>query len=60
MNGRVSIHATAFGALFLRSFEAGLSMIGLPTTLLQVCKGILLVAVLLFTGLRQLKGRGKG
>ena len=59
MNGRVSIHATAFGALFLRSFEAGLSMIGLPTTLLQVCKGVLLVAVLLFTGLRKIKGRGK-
>ena len=32
MNNKVSIYATAFGALFLRSFENGLSMIGLPVT----------------------------
>lgn len=49
MNNKVSIYATAFGALFLRSFENGLSMIGLPVTLLSVCKGILLVVVLLLT-----------
>lgn len=49
MNNKISIYATAFGALFLRSFENGLSMIGLPVTLLSVCKGVLLVAVLLLT-----------
>lgn len=51
MNNKVSIYATAFGALFLRSFENGLSIIGLPVTLLNVCKGILLVMVLLLTWL---------
>lgn len=51
MNNRISVYATAFGALFLRSFENGLSMIGLPVTLLSVCKGVLLVVVLLLTWL---------
>ncbi len=51
INNKVSIYATAFGALFLRSFENGLSMIGLPVTLLNVCKGILLIAILLLTWL---------
>lgn len=57
MNGRISIYATAFGALFLRSFEAGLSMIGIPVTVLNVCKGALLVIILLLTLLRQRKKR---
>ena len=51
INNKVSIYATAFGALFLRSFENGLSMIGLPVTLLNVCKGVLLIAILLLTWL---------
>lgn len=55
MNGRISVYATAFGALFLRSFEAGLSMIGIPVTALSVCKGILLVLVLLLALAEQKK-----
>lgn len=59
MNNRISICATAFGALFLRSFENGLSMIGLPVTLLNVCKGILLVVILLLTWFAGRKKAGK-
>ena len=57
VGGRISICATAFGALFLRSFETGLSMIGIPVTALNVCKGTLLVIILLLALVRQ-KRRG--
>ena len=57
VGGRISIYATAFGALFLRSFETGLSMIGIPVTALNVCKGTLLVIILLLALVRQ-KRRG--
>lgn len=57
--GRISILATAFGALFLRSFETGLSMIGIPVTVLSVCKGTLLVLILLLALLRQKRKGGE-
>lgn len=57
MDGRISALATAFGALFLRSFETGLSMIGIPVTVLNVCKGTLLVVILLLALARH-KRRG--
>lgn len=56
MNDYISIYATAFGALFLRSFESGLSMIGIPVTVLSVCKGSLMVVILLLAMLRQKMG----
>ncbi len=49
MNNKISIYATAYGALLLRSFETGLAMVGIPVTVLNVCKGSLLVAILLLT-----------
>lgn len=58
-NSVVSIPATAYGALFLRSFEAGLTMVGLPVTVVNVCKGTLLVLILLLALLRQKKKGGK-
>lgn len=58
MDGRISILATAFGALFLRSFETGLSMIGIPVTVLSVCKGTLLVLILLLALVRQRRRGG--
>lgn len=58
MGGRISVYATAFGALFLRSFETGLSMIGIPVTILSVCKGTLLVVILLLALIRQKRQKG--
>lgn len=55
MNKKISIYSTAFGALFLRSFETGLSMVGIPVTIMSVCKGSLLVAILLLTLIKQKK-----
>jgi ribose/xylose/arabinose/galactoside ABC-type transport system permease subunit len=49
LNDRMSMQSTALGALFLRSFETGLSMVGTPMTIMSVLKGSLLVAVLLLT-----------
>lgn len=57
IGGKISVSATAFGALFLRSFETGLSMIGIPVTVLGICKGFLLVGILLLTLLRQVSKR---
>jgi ribose/xylose/arabinose/galactoside ABC-type transport system permease subunit len=60
MNNRISIYSTALGALFLRSFETGLSMVGIPVTIMNVCKGSLLVAILLLTLIKYKKtGRRK-
>lgn len=60
MNGRISIHSTALGAVFLRSFETGLAMAGTPVTIIAVLKGSLLVVVLLLTLIKQPKlGRGR-
>lgn len=44
---RISMQGTLFGALFLRSFENGLSMVGMPVTVLNILKGALLVGILL-------------
>lgn len=54
MNNRMSIYSTALGALFLRSFETGLSMVGTPVTIMSVLKGSLLVAILLLPILRRM------
>lgn len=53
MAGKISVKATAFGALFLCAFENGLSMIGMPVTTLAICKGILLILILLFSRYRK-------
>lgn len=52
INNRIAIYGTAFGAIFLRSFETGLAMVGTPVTVLNICKGTLLVCVLLLTLLK--------
>ncbi len=49
INNKIAIYGTAFGAIFLRSFETGLAMVGTPVTVLNICKGALLVCVLLLT-----------
>ena len=49
LSDRISMYSTALGALFLRSFETGLSMVGTPVTIMSVLRGSLLVAVLLVT-----------
>lgn len=49
MGDTISVAATAFGALFLCAFENGLSMIGMPVTTLAICKGVLLIIILLFS-----------
>ncbi|MDO4568458.1 MAG: ABC transporter permease [Clostridia bacterium] len=54
VNNRISVYATAFGALLLCSFESGLAMVGIPVTVLNVCKGALLVIILLVSVLPQL------
>lgn len=56
-SNKIAVYATAFGALFLRSFEAGLSMVGIPVTVLNVCKGLILVSILLLTVAKQKLGR---
>lgn len=53
MDGKISVKATAFGALFLCAFENGLSMIGMPVTTLAICKGVLLIVILLFSRFRR-------
>jgi ribose/xylose/arabinose/galactoside ABC-type transport system permease subunit len=49
LSDRMSVYSTALGALFLRSFETGLSMVGTPVTIMSVLRGALLVAILLLT-----------
>jgi simple sugar transport system permease protein len=55
--GRLTMQGTAFGAIFLRSFETGLAMLGIPTTVLNISKGILLVAILLVNLAKERKRR---
>jgi putative xylitol transport system permease protein len=55
MNDRISIYSTALGALFLRSFETGLAMVGTPVTIIAVLKGSLLLAVLMLTLVKRLR-----
>lgn len=43
---KMSIAATAFGCFFLRTFEAGLAMVGINVLLFNVLKGILLILAL--------------
>lgn len=52
-NGKISVVSTAFGALFLCAFENGLSMLGMPVTALAISKGVLLIALLLFSRFRR-------
>lgn len=60
MNNQISVYSTALGALFLKSFETGLSMVGIPVTIMNVCKGSLLVVILLLTLIKYKKtGRRK-
>lgn len=59
INNKIAIYGTTFGAIFLRSFETGLAMIGTPVTILNICKGALLVCVLLLTLLKQKRAEKK-
>mgnify|MGYP000848873003 FL=1 len=59
INNKIAIYGTAFGAIFLRSFETGLAMIGTPVTVLNICKGTLLVGVLLLTLIKQKRTQKK-
>ena len=52
-NGKITVWSTAFGALFLCAFEDGLSMLGMPVTTLAISKGVLLIALLLFSRYRK-------
>jgi ribose/xylose/arabinose/galactoside ABC-type transport system permease subunit len=52
-NGKISVWSTAFGALFLCAFQDGLSMLGMPVTTLAISKGVLLIALLLFSRYRK-------
>lgn len=54
-NGKITVWSTAFGALFLCAFQNGLSMMGLPVTTLAISKGVLLIAMLLFSRYRKKK-----
>ncbi|HQC16019.1 ABC transporter permease [Mesotoga prima] len=47
--GYASILGTVFGALFLKSLETGMAMLGAPGTVLNISKGVLLLAVLLLS-----------
>jgi ribose/xylose/arabinose/galactoside ABC-type transport system permease subunit len=53
MDGKTSLYGTVFGALFVRAFETGLAMIGMPVTILNISKGSLLIIVLLLNLLKQ-------
>lgn len=55
LNDRMSMYSTALGALFLRSFETGLSMAGTPVTTMSVLRGSLLVAILLLTLVKRMR-----
>lgn len=59
VKNKIAIYGTAFGAIFLRSFETGLAMIGTPVTVLNICKGTLLVCVLLLTLIKQKRAETK-
>jgi ribose/xylose/arabinose/galactoside ABC-type transport system permease subunit len=59
LDGKTSVYGTAFGALFLRAFETGLAMIGLPVTVLNISKGTLLVLVLILNLLKQRNPKGR-
>lgn len=52
-NGKITVWSTAFGALFLCAFQNGLSMLGMPVTTLAISKGLLLIALLLFSRYRK-------
>ncbi|MDI9368080.1 MAG: ABC transporter permease [Thermotogota bacterium] len=47
--GYASILGTVFGALFLKSLETGMAMLGAPGMVLNISKGVLLLAVLLLS-----------
>lgn len=52
-SGKISVSSAAFGAIFLCAFQNGLSMLGMPVTTLAISKGVLLIALLLFSRYRK-------
>lgn len=59
--GYASILGTVFGAIFLKSLETGMAMLGAPGMIMNISKGVLLLLVLLLSILqrRVTPGRGK-
>ncbi len=45
--GKPSILGTAFGVIFIKTFETGMSMLGTPIMMMNILKGFLLLGVLL-------------
>ncbi|NLY89087.1 MAG: ABC transporter permease [Firmicutes bacterium] len=55
--GRPLILGTAFGVIFLCSFETGISMMGAPVTTLNILKGFLLLLTLLLSSLQSARAK---